>query len=394
MVTEESGIDTASRHLRAAVAGLAALLLGIGLSRFAFTPLVPALVEAGWSTAGEVGYLGAANLTGYLVGAGAARRLTQRLAPTALIKASMLVGVVSFFASAAPLGFFWLFLWRLVSGIIGGVVMVLAPSVVLATTPSASRGRVAGVVFTGVGAGIALAGTVIPLLVPAGLPLTWCILGAASLVLTVVGWIAWPQTDIAVAAAGSRRYLVFEPAAVRLLLSYALIGLAFAPPTVFWADFIARGLGKGLRVAGLYWVVLGIGAACGPILTGFLAERFGFARTYTLVLFALAISMLAPIVWVSPLALALASFGLGAFGLATTSLGSGRASELVPIIEHRQLWSAMTIGYAIVYAVSAYLCAFIFAATASYHQIFALGGAAGLVSAVLAWPWRERRASA
>jgi MFS family permease len=53
----------------ALAAGLAASLVGIGLSRFAYTPLVPALISAGWFTPADTAYLGAANLAGYLAGA-------------------------------------------------------------------------------------------------------------------------------------------------------------------------------------------------------------------------------------------------------------------------------------------------------------------------------------
>ena len=48
--------------------GLAALLLGIGLARFGYTPLLPALIEQQWLDAGEAVYLGATNLAGYLAG--------------------------------------------------------------------------------------------------------------------------------------------------------------------------------------------------------------------------------------------------------------------------------------------------------------------------------------
>jgi hypothetical protein len=54
---------------RATASALCAILVGIGLARFAYTPLIPALVEAGWFTPAEAAYLGAANLAGYLAGA-------------------------------------------------------------------------------------------------------------------------------------------------------------------------------------------------------------------------------------------------------------------------------------------------------------------------------------
>ncbi len=54
---------------RGAIAALCALLVGIGLARFAYTPLLPALVYGNWVSTSQAAYLGAANLAGYLAGA-------------------------------------------------------------------------------------------------------------------------------------------------------------------------------------------------------------------------------------------------------------------------------------------------------------------------------------
>jgi len=40
--------------------------VGAGLSHFAYAPLLPEMVRAGWLSAGAAGVLGAANLAGYL----------------------------------------------------------------------------------------------------------------------------------------------------------------------------------------------------------------------------------------------------------------------------------------------------------------------------------------
>src|SRR3546814_14051351 len=45
-----------------ALAGLAATLVGNGIARFAYTPLIPALIAAGWFAPAEAVYLAAANL--------------------------------------------------------------------------------------------------------------------------------------------------------------------------------------------------------------------------------------------------------------------------------------------------------------------------------------------
>ena len=171
---------------RATVAGLCASLVGIGLARFAYTPLIPALIAAGWFAPAAAAYLGAANLAGYLAGALLARRMAQHATTAVVLRTNMLLASAAFFACAAPLPFAWFFAWRFAAGVAGGALMVLAAPTVLAHVPPARRGLAGGAIFTGVGLGIAASGTLVPLLLRAGLSATWCGLGALALVLTLL----------------------------------------------------------------------------------------------------------------------------------------------------------------------------------------------------------------
>nr|WP_244549181.1 YbfB/YjiJ family MFS transporter [Bradyrhizobium canariense] len=45
------------------------------------------------------------------------------------------------------------------------------------------------------------------------------------------------------------------------------------PHMIFLVDFVARGLGEGVQVGAEYWVLFGIGATAGPVLSGHLADR-------------------------------------------------------------------------------------------------------------------------
>src|SRR6185437_6223107 len=158
---------------RVVVAGLCANLVGIGLARFAYTPLIPALVAAKWFLPAQADYLGAANLAGYLAGALLARPMAARMADAILLRAMMILAAATFFACAAPLSFLWFFVWRFAAGLAGGAIMVLAAPAALAHVPPSRRGLAGGVLFAGVGLGIAASGTLVPLLLRAGLPATW-----------------------------------------------------------------------------------------------------------------------------------------------------------------------------------------------------------------------------
>jgi MFS family permease len=96
----------------AAVAGLCASLVGLGLARFAYTPLIPALIAAKWFSPAEAVYLGAANLAGYLAGALIARELGARLGSVRTLRAMMVLAALSCFACSAPVSFVWFFGWR------------------------------------------------------------------------------------------------------------------------------------------------------------------------------------------------------------------------------------------------------------------------------------------
>jgi hypothetical protein len=73
--------------LRATVAALCANLVGIGLARFGYTPLIPALIAAGWFRPSAAVYLGAANLAGYLAGALGARAIAARTGVAGTLRA-------------------------------------------------------------------------------------------------------------------------------------------------------------------------------------------------------------------------------------------------------------------------------------------------------------------
>ncbi|NIF62797.1 YbfB/YjiJ family MFS transporter, partial [Burkholderia sp. Cy-647] len=149
---------------RATLSGFSASLVGIGLARFAYTPLLPAIVDAHWFAPSLAAYLGAANLAGYLGGALAGRALAARAGVTLTLRTMMLLATLAFVACAWPLSFSWFFAWRFLAGIAGGALMVLAAPTVLAHVPASRRGLAGGVIFMGVGVGVVASGTVVPLL--------------------------------------------------------------------------------------------------------------------------------------------------------------------------------------------------------------------------------------
>src|SRR5699024_6951713 len=147
---------------RLALAGAFALLLGIGLGRFAYTPIIPALVAAGWFSGAQAAYLGAVNLLGYMLGAWCAHRSALWLGTKRVLVINLAVLTLSLFTCALPWGFVWYSIWRLLAGLTAAILTVVAVSAVIVRVPVGRRPTISALVFTGIGLGIIASGTVVP----------------------------------------------------------------------------------------------------------------------------------------------------------------------------------------------------------------------------------------
>jgi predicted MFS family arabinose efflux permease len=368
---------------RTQLSGLCAILVGIGLSRFAYTPLLPELIAAHWFAPSQAAYLGAANLAGYLAGALFEQRMSQSRPAAFVLRASMAAAAAAFLASAFPLSFAWFFFWRFLSGFLGGVLMVLVAPTVLPHIPPARRGLAAGVIFTGVGCGIAASGVLVPVLLHYGLAQAWLGLAALSLTLTVIAWGGWPSPGPAVPAAGAEQSKAAAAprsrALTALYVQYGLNAMGLVPHMIFLADYVARGLGRGSAQGAEYWVLLGIGAMAGPILSGFVSDRAGVTpalrAAFLLQTAAVGLLTITSAAW----ALMISSLIIGAFIPGISALTLSRVRELTfgDARHQKAAWSFCTIVWAIGQAAAAYGFSYIFASTGGgYSLLFATGAAA------------------
>ena len=371
---------------RPVVSGLCAVLVGIGLGRFAYTPLIPALIDEGWFSPSDAAYLGAANLAGYLAGALSARWLARRVPLPLVLRVALLAATAAFFACSVPAAFAWFFVWRFTAGWTGGVLMALGASAAVAGAPPARRGLAGGVVFTGVGLGIALSGTLMPLLLRAGLTAAWIGLGLLSLLLTAIAWNGWPKAGAA--PAGGRKTAVPFASVRWMLLAlfavYALDAAGSVPHMIFLVDFVARGLGRGIDVGARYWTLFGLGALVGALLAGRMADRIGFAMALRVALLVQAAAVVLLSATTASAALAVSSIAVGMFVPGVVPLVLGRVQELVGHDgdAQRAAWSLATAAFALGQAGAGYGFSLLFARS-GYALMFDIAFAAFVLALLI-----------
>ena len=373
---------------RPILAGCCATLLGIGLQRFAYGPILPAMVQDGWLAVGPAGMLGGANLAGYLVGAFGAGMVARAFGVVLALRLSMLAAVAGFALCAINGGFLWFLPWRVLAGLTGGVLMVLAGPAVQAVVPANLRNLASGAVITGVGLGIVVSALLVPALLPFGLPAAWLALAAAALFLTIISWRIWP--DVPPPKPASRGGPPLPDGGRVFLTIYGFAGFAGTAHMVFWPDFIDRGLGLGTEAGAFGWLGYGAAAALGAVVFSRIADWLDTERAMILALVVQVLSLVLPLVWTGPPALGLSAVGAGVTVLGITALGLVRSRELGGEAAVR-LWRLATAIWGITTAAAGFLLAWLLAMTGSHLPMFITGLAAALIALLLA-TWSNQAA--
>lgn len=395
---------------------MCASLIGLGIGRFAYVPLLPLMIDSGWTSVTGAAQLAAANLMGYLIGSAGAHQLSLRFGAVPVIRSAMLAVLLSLLACSLNLGIGWLWSWRMVAGASGGILMILAAPFLMQQVPAHVRGNAIGIVFAGIGVGVVLSGLVVPALGAGNLAYAWLVLAAFVGVALFVAWPKFSQVpgvgvqDVPVPeilalmqkTALSEKVVPLPPvsmlplpvlppktlfprgALLLLLCAYVLDAIGYLPHTVFWVEYLVRDLGKSLAIGGAFWAIFGAGAALGPLLTGLAADRFGFRHTLVACFICKAAAVALPLVSTSMPALFVSSFMVGALTPGMVAVASGRVIEIAGPAAHQRNWAMMTFFYALIQALAGYAMAGMYSATHSFTVLFSVAAFALLLAALIA----------
>lgn len=284
------------------------LLLGfapgaaLGVGRFAYALVLPAMQSALGLSYAEAGYLGSANTAGYLLGALISHRVLYTVGYRRGVFASLWLQALSLALLAVGGGFTLLLLLRFVQGVLGAFVFVGGAALLLA---SGSKSTATGVYFGGVGIGILLSPLILPFMT--SWQLGWLLLAGLSGVMTLVAYLVYGRleepTPRSSGGDGSLRPVL------AVLIAYGLYGGGY----IGYMTFVTTALEVSLTT---FWSVLGLGAALTGFVWGPLVQRLGGGKGVVIVLLCLAASSLYPLVITFPWLSAFV-FGLSFLGVIT-----------------------------------------------------------------------------
>lgn len=346
--------------------------MGLCLCRYAYAPLVPAMIAEGWADKAGAGYLGGFNALGYLGGAVAAIFLPARLSLGFILRASIVMVLVSLLMSGWNLGFAWLAAARLLNGLAGAVLVIHAPSLALAPVPDQWKKLAGGAIFAGAGATIMMISLALPGFLEASVGAGWLFEAAVAL---VAGTVAWPLAAAAQSPAPqARRKSRLRPdqrkSLVLLGAAYFLAGVGITPHTLFLTDYLHRDLHMATASSIHYYSLIGLGGFLGALAGGAAARTLGTGRslsaTYLLGTAAVALILLSP----EPVWISLSVLAIGFFLLACVALLSQRTAEIAGAADHPRYWGFLTLTLGAGITVGSYALAWMVDAGASYRSTF------------------------
>lgn len=369
------------------LASFIALMIAMGIGRFALTPQLPHLITEGQVDLTAAGLIAAANYLGYFLGAldaMFARRPAQvRLRLLGGLWLCVLLTLASFWAQ----GFWPHLLLRFGTGVASAWVLVMITALSQPLAQAAGWPRLGALVFAGPGLGIMLTG-----LLALGANLLgqssanlWLLYAAVALLMLLAILPILPPVSARPSGVPQNR-AASEHSVARLGLIYALYGVGYIIPATFLSQ-MANARFQGQWQADLFWPGFGLAAALGVALVSLRRHRPDSTRQWLMAtLWLQAVGVFACLLG-SGLGLVLGVLLCGTPFLACMQLVMQRSRELAPQSAQRNA-GLLTACFAVGQLSGPLLAALSSHFNGNLHLALIVAGSGLLIAASLLWQQR------
>ncbi len=317
----------------------------MGIGRFGYTPLLPLMRQDGLLSISEGGLLASVHYLGYLLGAVIATRIP--LSPRTVFRLSLLSIALTTMAMAMTDNFsIWLIL-RFWCGACSAWVLVLIANYYLKYLASTGRETLQGWVFSGVGAGIAIAGLGVLAMTVShiGSASGWMIFGVISLVIVLPICInIGPEISAARSAPGNpkrrRAALISRP-----VIAYGAAGLGYVIPATF-LPIMAREFAQSPVIFGWSWPVFGMSAFLSTLLAAKFQQLFSNRQIWVTSQVIMAFGLLLPVIYPHLLSIIIAGICVGGTFMIITMVGLREAHRTAHPDQVTGVIAVMTAAFA------------------------------------------------
>lgn len=348
------------------ILAITSLAVAMGIGRFAFTPILPLMIQEGTVHLAQTAWLSSSNYIGYLVGA--LSLLKSKRPPLFVVLGLSLVTLTTWLASLSSFG--WLLVLRFLAGVASAWVLVSISAFAINWLKSRQVAS-SGLIYTGVGIGITLTGLICSYFIFQSATATiaaqslssrlWQYLGMIALLATLLVTFLLAKINSQFASTAAAKTSLTKasntnptasitPAKLKLanvLTAYGLFGFGYILPATFLPQIAKQWLSGQSYL--LIWPFFGLAAALSVVLSQGLQRRYnnvsllGVWRVSQIIM---VVGTLLPALWQSLAGLMLSALMVGGTFMVVTMAGLQVAASQVTHYPKYNLSALMTASFA------------------------------------------------
>ena len=283
-------------NLAILIAGIFSIIIGIGVARFAFTGLIPSMLEDHLSIK-FVGILASLNFAGYLTGSILSVFLKDINQKVLFYR----MGIVLAIATTFVLGFstndtFWM-ISRVLGGFAGAMALVVGSAIVMTKLKMESKTKAMGIHFSGIGVSILTTDLIARYVLSLGYTWqdSWIVLSIFAIVLASYAMyiLSFDKEVKQNVVKHKFDFSIFTFFVILLIMAYFTEGVGFVVQATFLPDIVNTL--PGLEGYGsLTWTLVGLAGIPSCIIWMRLAHNYGSINMIIIALLLQAIGILIP----------------------------------------------------------------------------------------------------
>ncbi len=348
----------AKRHQFVLLAGIFALILCMGIGRYAFTPMIPILQDQVGITAGTAGWLAGWGYMGYLVGLFVVWLISDLKAKDFFFRYGLIVSVI---ATALMAAHDHVMVWavsRFFAGVASAAGFMLGTGLIINWLLHHNKQLRIGVHFAGMGLGIMLSAVIVHYLsqsVDMNWRFYWLYLAAtaACLLVPVLFFLPMPKQDeIEMSRTGQIDKDLLLPSEKWIWLmhgAYFCAGFSNTTNVTFTSLIAEMGDSEGFGT--MIWLIVGLAATPAPLIWERIATKISYFDALVIAFMISIMSNIVLLISSSTVAAIIAAllFGFSFIGIVSLTLTTvGRRFRS----KSSQIMARLTLGYCIAQIVS------------------------------------------
>lgn len=363
------------------LAGISALILSVGIARFAYTPFLPIMLEQTQLSTFTGGWLATFNYLGYLLGVLLISQINDLHYKFRFYRFNLVIALISTLGMGLTTDIMhWSFL-RLIAGTSSTAGIILAAGFVMSWLKQHHYNAQLGIHFSGLGLGIVIPGLLIAVMNQhVDWAMQWIIMGLFGLVFFIPAWrwmpapAAYQQSEIKTFKLPSKRWMNL------MIAAYFCAGVGYVVSATFIVAILENMpalSGKGNWI----WVILGMAAVPSCLIWDKISAAIGEVTALILSYCVLLISIIIPAL---SSAFLLNLIGALLFG----ATFAGVVSLMLVFIGHKfssnpaKAMAKLTISYGVAQIAAPAIAAYISTVTQTYTAALWLAAGAVFVGIV------------